>query len=53
MEFISLSILFVFFLSAGVFSFWPLFSISVNSLHTNEVPEKDKRISRLMTEREN
>jgi len=53
MEFISLSILFVFFLSAGVFSFWPLFSISVNSLHTNEVSEKDKRISRLMTEREN
>ena len=53
MEFISLSILFVFFLSAGVFSFWPLFSISVNSLHTNEVPEKDKRISRLMFEREN
>tara|TARA_A100001037_G_C15147977_1_gene637379 strand:+ start:4160 stop:4714 length:555 start_codon:yes stop_codon:yes gene_type:complete len=53
MEFISLSILFVFFLAACVFSFWPLFSVSVNSLHTNSMSEQNKRISRLMIERDN
>ena len=53
MEFISLSILFVFFLAACVFSFWPLFSVSVNSLQMNSMSEQNKRISRLMIEREN
>ena len=53
LEFISLAILFVFFLGACVFSFWPLVRVSSTSLEVNFSSEKNQKISRLMSERDN
>ena len=53
MEFFSLSILSLFFLMVFAFAFWPLVRVPVNSFDKNNVSEKNKRISRLMFEREN
>ena len=52
MEFLILSILFVFFLANFVFSFWPLVRFSTTFIEVNSSSEKKQRISRLMSERE-
>ena len=52
MEFLTLSILFIFFLATFVFSFWPLVRVSTAFIEVNPSSEKNERISRLMSERE-
>ena len=53
MEFFSLFILSLFLLMVFVFAFWPLVRVPVNLFDMNIVSEKNKKISRLMFEREN